>query len=121
MASFRKRGKTWHYRYVDADGVQRERKGCPDRRETEGMATALEAEAAKIRAGLIDPRADAYRRHEARPLPIDLADLYADMIARGGTAKHADLHAYRARRVAEVARLDRLGDLSASRVQGALA
>ncbi len=121
MASFRKRGKIWHYRYVDADGVQRERKGCPDRRETEGMAAALEAEAAKVRAGLIDPRADAYRRHEAKPLSAHMDDFHADMIARGGTAKHADLHAYRARRVAEVARLDRLGDLSASRVQGALA
>ena len=31
MASFRKRGNVWYYRYVDADGAMRERKGCPDR------------------------------------------------------------------------------------------
>ena len=40
MASLRKRGKVWYYRFVDADGASHERKGCPDRRETEGMAAA---------------------------------------------------------------------------------
>ena len=57
MASFRKIGRNWFYRFVNADGVQRERKGCSDRRETEGMAAAAEAEAAKIRCGYIDPKA----------------------------------------------------------------
>ena len=61
MASFRKRGRVWYYRYVDADGVQHERKGCPDRRETEAMAAAAEAEASKVRAGLIDPKALGFR------------------------------------------------------------
>ena len=28
MASFRKKGKVWYYRFVDAKGVKRERKGC---------------------------------------------------------------------------------------------
>src|SRR4051812_30660909 len=49
MASLRKRGRVWFYRYVDADGVQREHKGCPDRRETEAMAAAVEAEASKVK------------------------------------------------------------------------
>jgi len=121
VASIRKHGRNWYYRFVDAEGRRVERRGCPDRRATEEMARASETEAAKVRSGLADPRAEGYRRHEARALADHLADFRADMLARGGTAKHADLHAYRARRVAEVARLDRLGDLSASRVQGALA
>ncbi len=51
MASMRKRRNVWYYRYTDADGVKREKKGCPDRRVTEQMAAFAEAEAAKIRAG----------------------------------------------------------------------
>ena len=38
MASFRKIGRNWFYRAVDATGVQRERKGCPDRRWRTGSA-----------------------------------------------------------------------------------
>jgi hypothetical protein len=44
------------------------RKGCPDRRETEAMAAAAEAEAANVRHGYVDPKARAYRDHEARAL-----------------------------------------------------
>jgi hypothetical protein len=40
MASFRKRGKVWFYRFIDASGVQVERKGATDRRVTEGLAAA---------------------------------------------------------------------------------
>jgi hypothetical protein len=74
MASFRKIGRNWFYRFIDAGGVQRERKGCPDRRETEGMAAAAEAEAAKIRCGYIDPKDRGYRDHEARPIGDHLDD-----------------------------------------------
>jgi hypothetical protein len=50
MASFRKKGRVWYFRFVDADGVKRERPGCPDRRETENLARRAETEAAKIRS-----------------------------------------------------------------------
>jgi hypothetical protein len=29
MASFRKRGRVWHYRFVDANGEKQEEKGAP--------------------------------------------------------------------------------------------
>jgi hypothetical protein len=32
VASFRKRGNAWYYRYTEIDGKQHERKGCNDRR-----------------------------------------------------------------------------------------
>ena len=57
MASTASAAERWFYRFVDADGVQHERKGCPDRRETEAMAAAAELEASKSRPGLIDPKA----------------------------------------------------------------
>ena len=46
MAHFRKRGDKWYFRYVDAAGVERERRGCPDLKVTKELARAAEAEAA---------------------------------------------------------------------------
>ena len=48
MASYRKRGKAWYYRFVDAAGVKREEKGCSDKRATEELARDAESKAAKI-------------------------------------------------------------------------
>ena len=120
MASFRKIGRNWFYRFVDGDGKQRERKGCPDRRETEGMAAAAEAEAAKVRAGFIDPKARAYRDHEARPLTAHLADWHLYLIGKGSTVNHANLSRNRVARLIEMARARKTSDLSPSRVQAAL-
>src|SRR4051812_41236737 len=89
MASFRKIGRNWYYRFIGADGKQRERKGCPDRRETEGMAASAEAEAAKVRSGYIDPKAPGFLTHESRPLAEHLADFRAALEAKNGTRKHA--------------------------------
>ena len=103
MAAFRKRGKVWYYRFVDADGVKIERSGCTDLQATKQLAGAAEAEAAKINAGLIDPKAEARRRQSARPLAEHLDEFRAHLLAKGSTAKHADLFAGRARRVAALA------------------
>ncbi len=120
MASLRKRGKVWYFRFSDADGVKHERKGCTDRRMTEEMARAAESEAAKVRAGLSDPRAEAYRRHEARSLAEHLDDFESCLLAKGDTPKHAALFSERARRVAKLAKGARLSDLAPSRIQAAL-
>src|SRR5512135_1941609 len=121
MASFRKLGRNWFYRYVDANGVQRERKGCPDRRATEGMAAAAEAEVAKIKTGIIDPKAVAYGNHEARPLADHLADFRKALEDKGGTRKHAVVTAHRAGRVLTLAKARRISDLSLSKALDALA
>jgi integrase len=120
MASFRKIGRNWFYRFIDADGVQRERKGCPDRRETEGMAAAAEAEVAKIRGGYIDPKDIAYGVHEARPLADHLADWHAYLLGKGSTRQHADLSRNRVARLIDLARAKRISHLAPSRVQAAL-
>ncbi len=120
MASFRKIGRNWFYRFVDGDGIQRERKGCPDRRETEGMAAAAEAEAAKVRAGIIDPKDRILKDHEASPLTDHLADWLAFLEGKGSTPKHAHLSHNRAARVVELSRARRISELTPSRVQHAL-
>jgi hypothetical protein len=117
MASVQKRGRVWYYRFVDADGVRRNVKGCTDRRVTEELARNAESETAMIKAGRIDPRELAYRDHEARPLAEHLNDWHGYLTAKGSTVKHANLASYRARRVVQMARIGRLSDLTPSRVQ----
>ena len=68
MASLRKRGKVWYYRFVDSNGDKIERKGCSDLQTTKGMARTAETEAAEIKAGLVKPKDLAYRDHAERPL-----------------------------------------------------
>jgi len=120
MASLRKRGNVWFYRFIDEDGVQRERKGCPDKRATEAMASAAETVAAIIRHGYVDPKAIGYRKHEARSLSDHLADWHAFLVGKGATANHATLSRNRVARLVESSRSRRLADLSPSRVQAAL-
>jgi hypothetical protein len=62
MASLRKRGKNWYYRFIDENGKLTEQKGCSDKRATEEMARAAESHTAKVRSGLIDPKDDSFRR-----------------------------------------------------------
>ena len=120
MAQIVKRSRSWYYRFTDANGRRVMRKGCPDRRETEAMATMAEAEAAKARAGLIDPKAGAYATHEAWPLAGHLADFHAYLIGKGSTRQHADLTRNRVARLIDLARTRRISELTPSRVQAAL-
>jgi integrase len=120
MASFRKKGKVWYYRYVNADGVKRERKGCPDRRVTEDMARAAESEAAKVRAGLVDPKSEGFLRAERRPLGEHLEDFRDYLMSKGDAPRYVHIvHAHIARIIA-LTKANRISDLTASSVQGAI-
>ncbi len=121
MASFRKVKQNWYYRFVDAVGKQREFKGCPDRRATEAMAAAAEAEAANVRNGYVDPKARGYRDHGARPLAEHLDAFQAMLAAKGGTVKHAGVTRNRAERIIDLAGFRRVSDLSSSKALDALA
>jgi integrase len=99
MASVRKKGKIWYYRFTDADGVQRELPGCTDKRETEGMLADARAEAAKIRNGHVDRKASAYRANELKPLPEHIDAWQANLVAEGSAPKHAEHASNRVRRL----------------------
>ena len=80
-----------NFRYKGDDGIRVTVKGCPDKAATQRQAHALETEAANRRRGLTDPKAEAIASHEARPLGEHL-DAYHDyLVAKGGTAAHADV------------------------------
>jgi hypothetical protein len=72
------------------------------------------------REGVIDPKAEAYRDQEARPLAEHLADFRRALLAKGGTKKHAQVTAYRAGRIIELAKAPRVSDLSLSKALDAL-
>jgi integrase len=114
-----KRGNCWYFRYTDGNGVRKMRKGCPDKRVTEDMLHAAEIEAARIRAGLVDPKEIALRTHEARPLAAHLDDWHADILAKGKTAKHADLSRDRVGKLIALVKGVSLVDLVSVRKPGA--
>ena len=121
MASFRKRGKVWFYRYIDADGVQRERKGCPDRRVTESLAAAAEAEVARFRCGLSDPKAERMAAAERKPILGHLGDFTAALTSKGGDPKHVGQTRLYATRILDLASVRCVSELTPSAVMGALA
>ena len=120
MASFRKRGGIWYFRLVDEAGRQVERKGCSDKRATETMAAAAEAEAAKIRQGFITKAEAGAKTAAAKPIQEHLDAFHADQLARGLTLKHADLVRARNVRLLDDAGVDRLPDLTGDRINIAL-
>ncbi len=120
MASLRKHGKVWYYRFVDADGVKRERKGCPDRRVTEEMARKAETEVAKIRDGLSDPKAERMAREGRRPIREHAAEFIAFMESKENDPKHVRSTRTYIERVITLASIERIGDLSPSAVMRAI-
>src|SRR5262249_24875520 len=87
---------------------------------TEAIAAMAEAEAARVRLGLGDPKDSGYKGHEARPLSAHLADFHRFLVGKGDTRYHADLVKARCARLIELAGLRRISDLTPSAIQAAL-
>jgi integrase len=121
MASFRKHGKNWYFRFVDGDGVRRERKGCPDRRVTEDMARDAETRAARIRAGLSDPKAERMAREARRPIEEHIGEFITAMEVARRNVQHIAQTRSSIVRLCGLARVERLADLTPSGMAAALA
>ena len=137
--------------YKDANGKRRKKTGTHDKSVTERRARELENQVYLRVEGLIDPKAEAYRDNAAVPLADHLTAWAKSIEAKGATSKHVELFTGRARRVvailmgAKLVEIEpaknekhvdipkfeatlakwvasaRLSDLTADRVQGALA
>jgi site-specific recombinase XerC len=121
MASFRKRGGNWFYRYSDENGIKRERRGCADKRATEELAREAEADAARRRAGLIDPKAERIAGCERRPILAHLDDFAEALRAKGGDPRHVVQTRNYAARVIEAVGAGRISELKPSSVASAVA
>jgi integrase len=82
--------------YVDENGDCRRETGTTDWKLTARRAAKIEEEVFLRKGGLLDPKAEAYRDHEDKPLAGHLDDWHRDLLAKGKTPKHADLSRDRA-------------------------
>ncbi|MGO9598822.1 MAG: site-specific integrase [Isosphaeraceae bacterium] len=85
--------------YRDENGKLHKKTGATDKQVTERIARDIENRMALRREGTVDPKAEAYRDHEALPLAYHLAAWIKALEAKGTTPKHSRLFSDRARRV----------------------
>jgi integrase len=121
MASYRKRGSVWYYRYTDQDGVRHEQKGCTDRRVTEELARAAESEVAKIKAGLIDPKSLRIAEANRQPIQTHVDAFLASLVQSGRKTHHVGNTRACLNRLLALAMIERLCDLTPSAIVPALA
>ena len=110
-----KNAPTWTIVYTDEHGARRKKKGYTDKRESERLGMRLEETARKIRNGDIDPKAQAYQGHEAKPLTDHLEDFKRSVRGKGATPKHIHMVGQRASRMLDLAKAKRISDLSLSK------
>ena len=108
-----KQSRCWYVKYRDVDGIERRVKGYADKEATRQMAARLEKEAALANEGVVD----RFKDHRMRPLGEHLEDFRRFLLAKGNTAKHAELTYSRARAVVTGCGFAMWGDISASKVQ----
>ncbi|MEX0641661.1 MAG: tyrosine-type recombinase/integrase, partial [Pirellulales bacterium] len=124
MASVCKReGSKYYYgTFKAADGKYRTR-SCrtTDKRVAQRIAQRWEIEAADIREGRVDPRAQRYRDHEAQALKRHITDFEAMLKAKGNTAGHVKETVAHVRRIAGMIKAKQLSDLTPDAVRQAIA
>ena len=116
-----RKGSSWYVAYTDEDGVRRTEKRYPDKAATDALGRKLETEADLRRRGIIDPKSDGYAANEGRPLSEHLDAWKAYLLGKGSTVRHANEGHARVLNLMAKAKVDRLSDLTLSRLQAALA
>jgi integrase len=116
MASVRKRGKVYHYRFKDSDGVWVSRSGLPSREATLKIALAAEERARLEREGLIDPAKEA-----ARTGLDELLDKWESWLrSLKRTADYTRTTILQCRAVVRASGADRLAQLTPGAIQTAI-
>ena len=100
----RRKGSPWYIDYFDENAQRKRVKGCTDRGATEQIARKLESEVELRRRGVIDARTDARVGHAARPMTYHLDDFRSQLTAKGATLKHATMTLERVRRIVALAK-----------------
>lgn len=129
MASvYRRRGRRkYSITYTDENGARRTVTASPDKTVTRQIAAELEKTVLLRRRGLIDPRAEQLAAAEQRPL-VDrdqegkrigghLHEWREALLAKGVTGKHVGGVSRHATRILEAAKINRISELSPSKVQ----
>jgi integrase len=124
MASiFKRKGDpNWIIAYTSDDGRRVERSSrTVDHRVAERIGNELEARVAERRAGLVDPRAEHFAAQARRPLAEHVGEFIGILTAGGRSPQHVSETMRSIERIHEAMAAQRIGDLTASRVQEAVA
>lgn len=117
MASFRKRGKVWYYRFTDENGLKCSRKGCTDKRATEQLARDAETLIARRKAGLSDAKAERLAREARRPIREHIAEFIAGMESKARDPKHVRSTKTYIERIITLGGIERIVGLTPSAVE----
>jgi integrase len=109
---FKPAGKSkYSIEYTDENGRRRKATGTTDKAVSERITNDLENKVALRKAGIVDPRAEAYAKHAAVALADHLDAWVNSLRSRGATAQHVKQHSSRARRVVALFKGARLVDI----------
>jgi integrase len=97
--------------YFDENGRRRRKTGTTDKGVTDRIAKDIEDKVALRRQGLLDPKAEAYRDHEARPLAEHVVAWGESIAAEGAAPKHVEIATGRVRRIIALVRGARLSEV----------
>ena len=101
--------------YTDETGRRRKKTAATDKTVSERIARDIENRVALRREGLIDPKAEAYRDHAARPLAEHIADWVEGMKTKGNKPQHVRQIAACALRIVALIKGARLIDIDAGK------
>jgi integrase len=110
----------WVAKWRDETGRWRTCVGTTDRAVTLDIAREREREARQVREGLIEPGERVRRDAAGRPLAAHIEDYRLELLARGGTVRHASHTVGVLRRVLTDAGTDSIARLAPDRIQAAL-
>jgi site-specific recombinase XerD len=111
------KSKKWWGRFRDVCGREKRVPLATDKSAAAAMLREWVVKVERESAGVTDP----FEKQRNRPIREHLADYKTHLIAKGNTAKHARITAYRVGSIIKGCRFTRIGDISASRVQHYLA
>jgi site-specific recombinase XerC len=115
-----KDAKRYTISYFDENGRRRKKTGMTDKSVTQQLANEIERNVRLRKEGLLDPRDEAFRDQDLKPLTDHLADFERAIIAKRRTTKHASMTVRRADRILKLAKASRISDLSLSKTLDAL-
>ena len=103
----------WYVRYKNADGRWKRRKGYTDKQATEALTVRIQTKINRQQEGLTDP----FEQQHRRPLTEHLAEFETVLVAKAVPDDEARDIAARAKKIIEGCRFEKIGDISASKVQ----
>ena len=114
--SYRDESTKWYVQYKDEHGTWQREPGYTDKEATHQLASELERKVERRRAGLTDP----FEEHHSRSLAEHLNDYRQHLEAKENTEDHVQACTSRVSAILQGCRLDRIGDVTATKVEGFL-